>query len=65
VVESTAVPDSNIFPFLDSVSVPVRRVFEQLRSAGATEVEAEVLYIDSSMRIMRTYDGQLFVYGRV
>lgn len=65
VIRSTSVPDSNLFPFLDNVEVPVKQAFERVRGADATSVDAEVLYLDASMRIMRTSDGQMFVYGRL
>ena len=64
-MQSTSVPDSNLFPFLDNVSVPVQQLVERVRGAGTTAVEADVLYLDADMRVMRTYDGQMFVYGRV
>ena len=64
-VQGTSVPDSNLFPFLDNVEVPVKSAFERVRGVGAASVEVDVLYLDDSMRIMRTSDGQMFVYGRL
>lgn len=64
VVQRTRVEDS-AFPFLDNVSVPVRTLVERVRGGGATAVRATVTYLDATMRVTQTEDGQLFVYSRV
>lgn len=64
VVESTEVQGS-MFPMLDGFLVPVQDLVERLRGAGATTVTTDVLFVDNNTRVMRTQDGEIFVYGRV
>ena len=63
VVRSTEV-EGSMFPFLDGFQVPVQDALERVRGAGATHVQADILYLDEDSRVMRTQDGELFVYTR-
>lgn len=64
-VQDTRVDDSVFSPLLDNITVPVQQIFEQLRGAGATIVDATVLYLDDDFRIVRTIDDQVFMYTRM
>lgn len=64
-VQDTRVDNSIFSPLLDNVVVPVRQIFEQLRGAGATIVDATVLYLDDDFRIVQTLDDQVFMYTRL
>lgn len=64
-VQDTRVDDSVFSPLLDGIAVPVRQIFEQLRGAGATTVDATVMYLDDEFRIVRTIDDQVFMYTRI
>jgi hypothetical protein len=63
-VKSTQV-DGSVFPMLDNVSVPVQEAMELLRGPAATMVEADMLFLDDSLSVMRTQDLEIFVYGRI
>lgn len=41
-VQNTRVANSNVLPFVDTITVPVKEVFEQLRGPGATKALVEV-----------------------
>ncbi len=65
-VESTRVANSNVLPFIDTVSVPVRELVEAVRGPGSTRVNVDITYMDSDLRITRTRpDNEIFVYRRV
>lgn len=65
-VDSTRVANSNVLPFIDNVSVPVRELVEAVRGPGSTRVNVDITYMDSDMRIARTRpDNEIFVYRRV
>lgn len=65
-MQNTRVADSNIFPFLDSIVIPIDRIFERLRGSGAASVRLQFLYLDNDLRITQTmHDSELFVYRRI
>lgn len=63
-VRNTRVDNSLFSPVLDSVVVPVQELIERVRGAGSTRTTVEVLYLDDTLRVMRTPDDHYFVYGR-
>jgi hypothetical protein len=65
-VKSTKVRDTNVTPFLERISVPVKTIFERLRGDGCTDVRVRVTYVDPDLRISRTVpDNAIFIYRRV
>ncbi|KXZ57022.1 hypothetical protein GPECTOR_1g923 [Gonium pectorale] len=65
-VQSTRVTNSNVVPFIDTVTVPVQEVVEAIRGPGATRVTVDITYLDGDLRIARTRpDNEIFVYRRV
>lgn len=60
----TRVDKSPFAPLLDNVVVPVKELIERVRGEGTTRTAVQVVYLDESMRVMRTPDDHYFVYGR-
>ncbi|GIL51714.1 hypothetical protein Vafri_7650 [Volvox africanus] len=65
-VQNTRVANSNLLPFVDSVTVPVQEIMEAVRGPGSTRVAVDITYLDSDLRISRTRpDNEIFIYRRV
>ena len=52
-----------VVPDFDEVPDDCR--FHNVNGERIAAIAAEVSYLDDTMRIMRTSDGQMFVYGRM
>ncbi|KAJ9526279.1 hypothetical protein QJQ45_009750 [Haematococcus lacustris] len=66
-VENTKVARSNLLAFvLDQVVVPVKELMEGVRGPGATQVTAQITYLDEELRVTRVQpSNQAFVYRKL